>query len=222
MGFIGEFLEGIKIIVDNRERNVELLEGLSQSGVELSFAQLPVGDYVLSDRMCVERKTVRDFEGSVMNSRLFDQMDRLSAGFQKPLLILEGDEAEFVLQPNVVLGTIVSIYSDYSVQVIRSSCVSETSLILAKLAEREQKKGKREPRIVGSKRAFTNSQWQVLILGSMPGIGPKLARSLMTHFRTISGVVSASEKELTEVDKVGKKKARRIRELLDAEFDEKS
>jgi len=213
-------LEGVKIIVDNRERNIELLEGLAKSGVEMSFAQLPVGDYILSDRMCVERKTVRDFEGSVMNSRLFDQMDRLSSGFQKPILILEGDESEFLLQPNVVLGTIVSIYSDYSVQVIRSSCVSETSLILSKLAEREQKNAKREPRIVGSKRAFTDSQWQVLILGTIPGVGPKLAKSLIMRFRTISNVAAASEKELREVDKVGKKKAKRIRDILTAEFDD--
>ena len=216
----GESLEGVKIIVDNRERNLELLEGLARSGVEVSFAQLPVGDYVLSDRMCVERKTVRDFEGSVMNSRLFDQLGRLGAGFQKPMLILEGDEAEFVLQPNVVLGTILSIFSDYNVQVIRSGCVSETSAILAKLAEREQKKGKREPRIVGSKRAFTNSQWQVLILSSIPGVGPKLARSLMAHFRTISRVAAASREELMEVDKVGKKKAAKIHLLLNEEFEE--
>lgn len=211
-------MEGVKIIVDNRERNVELLEGLSQFGVEMSFAQLPVGDYVLSDRMCAERKTVRDFEGSVMNARLFDQMDRLSSGFKKPLLILEGAEADFMLQPNVVLGTIVSIYSDHNVQVIRSSCVGETSLILAKLAEREQKVERREPRIAGAKRAFTNSQWQVLILGSMPGVGPRLARSLVSHFKTISGVVSASKEELMEVDKIGKKKAAKIHELLNEEF----
>jgi len=211
-------LEGIRIIVDNRERNAELLGHLSDLGVEMSFAQLPVGDYVLSDRMCVERKTVRDFEASVMNARLFDQMERLSGGFPKPILVLEGDEAEFLLQPNVVLGTIVSIFSDYNVQVIRSNCASETSLILAKLAEREQKKDKREPRIAGSKRAFTDSQWQALILASMPGVGPKLAKSLLARFRTVGNVAAASEKELMEVDKVGKKKARRIRSILNDDF----
>lgn len=213
-------MDGVKIIVDNRERNLELLEGLSQSGVEVSFAQLPVGDYVLSDRMCVERKTVRDFEGSVMNSRLFDQMDRLSTGFPKPILVLEGAEEDFMLGPNVILGTIVSIYSDHNVQVVRSTCVSETVSILAKLAEREQYKEQREPRILGAKRAFTNSQWQVLILGSIPGVGPKLARSLVAHFRTISAVASASREELMKVDKIGKKKAAKIHELLNEEFKE--
>lgn len=210
-------MDGIKIIVDNRERNIEILEGLSQRGVEMSFAQLPVGDYIISDRMCVERKTVRDFEGSIMNFRLFDQMDRLNSGFKKPILLIEGDDSEFVMQQHVILGAIVSIYTDYNVQVIRSSGIDETSATLAKLAEREQKKERREPRIVGSKRAFTNSQWQVLILSSIPGIGPKLARSLISHFKTIRNVVSASKEELMEVEKIGRKKAERIYAVLNEE-----
>jgi Fanconi anemia group M protein len=213
-------MDGVRIIVDNRERNIEILEGLSERGVEMSFAQLPVGDYVISDRMCVERKTVRDFEGSVMNSRLFDQMERLNSGFQKPILLIEGDDSEFLMQPNAILGAIISLYSDYNVQIIRSGGTDETSATLAKLAEREQRSEKREPRIVGSKRAFTNSQWQVLILGSIPGIGPKIARSLIAHFKTIKNVVSAQREELMEVNKIGKKKAEKIYSILNEEFSE--
>jgi ERCC4-type nuclease len=213
-------MDGVRIIVDNRERSIEILEGLSQRGVEMSFAQLPVGDYIISDRMCVERKTVRDFEGSIMNFRLFDQMERLTSGFKKPILLIEGDDSEFVMQQHVILGAIVSIYADYNVQVIRSNGVDETSATLAKLAEREQKKARREPRIVGSKRAFTNSQWQVLILSSIPGIGPKLARSLIAHFKTIRNVVSAQKEDLMEVDKIGRKKAERIYSVLNEESSE--
>jgi len=208
------------MIVDNRERNIEILEGLSQLGVELSFAQLPIGDYILSERICVERKTVRDFEGSIMNARLFDQIDRMNLVFQKPILLIEGDDSEFMLQPNVVLGTIISLYTDHNIQVIRSRTFDETVAVLAKLAEREQKKKNSEPRIVGSKRAYTNSQWQVLILGSMPGIGPKLAKLLITQFKTIKNVVSASTEELRKVNKIGKKKAAKIHELLNEEFEE--
>ncbi|VVB77319.1 3'-flap repair endonuclease Xpf [uncultured archaeon] len=208
------------MIIDNRERNAELLDRLTGLRVEMTFAQLPVGDYVISDRMCVERKTVKDFEGSIMNARLFDQADRLSRGFGKPILLIEGAEADFTLAPNVILGTVVSLFADHNVQVIRSACADETAAVLAKLAEREQNAEERLPRIVGQKRAFTNAQWQALILGTIPGVGPKLAKSLLSRFRTISGVVAASEDELTEVDKVGKKKAKRIREILNAEFSE--
>jgi Fanconi anemia group M protein len=207
-----------KIIVDNRERNLEILEGLSGSGILLNFAQLPVGDYILSDRMCVERKTIPDFENSIINARLFDQLERLDHDFKKPILLLEGDDAEFTMNQNVVLGAIVSIYGEYNVQVMRSKDVWETVSTLASLAEREQDNRGREPRIVGSKRAYSNSEWQLLILGSMPGIGPKLAGSLMRHFKTIRKLVSAEPDELMEVEKIGKKKAERIYEILNAEF----
>ena len=129
---------GPKIIVDKRERNLEILEGLSGSGIRLEFAQLPVGDYILSERMCVERKTVRDFESSIISARVFDQLDRLNRDFRKPLLLLEGNDTEFTMQKNVILGAIISIYGDYNVQVIRSGDAGETVTTLARLAEREQ------------------------------------------------------------------------------------
>ena len=118
------------------------------------------------------------------------------------------------------LARSVSLYADYNVQVIRSGGADETSATIAKLAEREQAKEKREPRIVGSKRAFTNSQWQVLMLSSIPGIGPKLARSLISRFKTVRNVASAAPEELMEVEKVGKKKAERIYAILNEEFSE--
>ena len=209
----------VKIIVDKRERNLDILEGLSGSGILLKFAQLPVGDYILSDRMCVERKTVSDFEHSIINARLFDQIERLDHTFKKPLLLLEGEESEFTMNPNVVLGAIISLYSDYNVQVIRSRDATETVSTLARFAEREQGE-RRAPRMLGSKRAFTNSQWQLLILGSIPGIGPTLAKSLVSHFKTIKNVVSAEPDALMEVEKIGEKKAEKIYEILNAEFSE--
>lgn len=207
----------VKIIVDKRERNLDILEGLSGSGVLINFAQLPVGDYILSDRMCVERKTVRDFESSIINARLFDQVERLDHSFKKPILLLEGEDSEFTMNPNVVLGAIISLYSDYNVQVIRSRDYAETVSTLARLAEREQEE-RREPRLLGSKRAYTNSQWQLLILSSIPGIGPKLARALVGRFKTVKRVVSAKPDELMKVDKIGEKKAKKIYEILNAEF----
>jgi len=188
-----------RIIVDNRERNMEILEGLAGSGIMLEFAQLPVGDYIISKRMCVERKTVQDFESSIMNSRVFDQLDRLSHEFGKPILILEGDEADFTMQRNAILGAIISIYRDYNVQVMRSEGTWDTVTMLARLAEKEQEDRSREPKIVGSKRAYTDSQWQVLILGALPGIGPKLAVSLRITQSFLTIPIIATERELYRV-----------------------
>ncbi len=208
----------LRLIVDNRERNLEIIDSLAQENVKLSFAQLPVGDYIVSDRMCVERKTVRDFESSIIDSRIFDQASRLKDAFKNPIILIEGDLGECTLGRNAVLGAILSLYTDYGVLVAYSGSPSDTSYMLSKFAEREQLQKKREPRLAGSKKAYTQYQWQLMILGSLPGIGPSLARNLINSFKTIRNLCNAEVKELMEVDKIGKKKAEAVFKVLNSEF----
>ncbi|MGC8710448.1 MAG: ERCC4 domain-containing protein [Candidatus Micrarchaeia archaeon] len=208
----------LKIIVDSRERNMELVEGLESQDVELEFATLPAGDYILSDRVCIERKTVSDFESSIMNARLFEQLERLKGSFQKPMLIIEGDKGDMKLSNNVILGATLKVYIDYGIQVLYSSYPGETAELLAFIARREQEHKDHEPRLVGIKKAYTEKQWQLLILGSIPGIGPKLAMALLHKFKSIKGVMNASIDDLVEVDKIGKKKAARVYQIINEEL----
>ncbi|MEM0074483.1 MAG: ERCC4 domain-containing protein [Candidatus Micrarchaeaceae archaeon] len=209
-----------KVLVDNRERNLDLLEKLSDLGLEMSFTQLPIGDYIVSDRICIERKTMHDFASSIINSRLFDQLERLSASFARPILIIEGDGSEFLLSRKVLLGAIVSAYVDYGIMVIRSSGSDETAETIARIAEQEQENKEREPRVVGLKRAYTISEWQILLLSAIPGIGSKLARSLIKNFKTIRAIANASTEELMHVKKIGKKKAALVHHVLNDEFED--
>ncbi|MDE1860892.1 MAG: hypothetical protein KGH72_04225 [Candidatus Micrarchaeota archaeon] len=209
----------LKMVVDNRERNISIIEELSVKGVNLTFAQLDVGDYIISDRICIERKTVSDFESSIINNRLFDQAERLHRSYEKPMLILEGDESEARLGNNVLIGAMLRLYTDFNIQIIRSRSAEETADILSHFATMEQEGEKRDLRIVGLKRAYSNAEWQMLVLSTIPGIGPKLALNLISHFKTIKSIASASEEELAKVDKIGAKKAKRIYEVLNGEFE---
>ena len=208
------FMKSLRILVDNRERNLSMHEELSNLGVRIDFAQLPVGDYIVSDRMCIERKTVPDFERSIMDNRLFDQTKRLNASFAKPILLIEGDESEFHLGENVILGAILKLYRDFNVQVLRSRDPVQTAVMLAKFAEREQVPDLREPRLTGVKKAFSAYERKTMLLGMLPGVGPLIAKRLLEHFGSIRNVLSASMEELCEVDKIGKKKAERIYALI--------
>jgi ERCC4-type nuclease len=212
-------MEKVSIIVDNRERNPAILGGLAVREIALDFAQLPVGDYIVSDRIGIERKTVRDFENSIMDSRLFDQARRLREGFEKPILLIEGHDSEFSLGRRIITGAILKLYLEYDVQVITSSDAEETAYMIARFAEREQIEG-REARIAGRKKAHSDQQWQLLILGSVPGVGPALAKGLIARFGTVRGVAEAGEKELMEVENVGRKKAMRIHSIMNSKFSE--
>ena len=53
-------------------------------------AQLPAGDYVVSDRLVVERKTGADLAASIKDRRLFEQIDRLRDAYSSVVLLVEG------------------------------------------------------------------------------------------------------------------------------------
>ncbi len=207
------------MIIDNRERNLEIIDSLANNNVKLSFTTLPVGDYIISDRIGVERKTAQDFERSIIDSRLFEQAKRLQEGYTRPMLIIEGGFDYSSLSKNVILGAIMALYVDHNIQVILTEDATETSYVLSKVAEREQSTEHREPRISGNKRAFTLYQWQLAILSTLPGVGNSLAKNLLSHFKTLRNISNATTEELMEVNKIGKKKASRIYQLLNSEIE---
>lgn len=60
---------------------------------------------------------------------------------------------------------------------------------------------------------------QLYLLQGLPQVGPMLAKRLMEHFRSVTNVMNASIKELSEVEGIGEISAKRIREVLDAEIE---
>ncbi len=213
-------LDKPKIVVDRRERNRELLSELGRM-CDVVMKTMDIGDYLISDRICVERKTVRDFESSLVNGRLFEQIRALSENYELPILIIEGDRNGFMMNENSIEGAIVSIYIKYGIQSILSDSPEKTAHILYTITRQEEREYDTEPSPKMGRKARSDSQFMEYIIGNMPGIGMKLARSLLERFGSVSGVADAGVGELMEVEKIGKKKAERIHSILHREYGEK-
>src|SRR4051812_15804664 len=79
------------LLYDHREERSGIPAALSAEGVEGLPMRLPVGDYVLSDRLVVERKSSTDLAASIKDRRLFEQVDRLKAAYPAVVLIVEDE-----------------------------------------------------------------------------------------------------------------------------------
>ncbi|WP_258955916.1 helix-hairpin-helix domain-containing protein [Shewanella woodyi] len=55
---------------------------------------------------------------------------------------------------------------------------------------------------------------QLFILQSLPQVGPKLAKRLLSHFDSIEAIFTAPAEELIKVEGIGPEKARTIRSIL--------
>uniref|UniRef100_A0A914HCD1 DNA repair endonuclease XPF n=1 Tax=Globodera rostochiensis TaxID=31243 RepID=A0A914HCD1_GLORO len=80
------------VVVDMREFNSELPITLYRRGIDLHAATLEVGDYVLSPQICVERKSLDDLAQSLMNGRLFKQVEQMQRHYSKCILLIESNE----------------------------------------------------------------------------------------------------------------------------------
>ncbi len=93
------------IAVDVREFRAALPSILHQGGMRLAPVTLTVGDFVLSNVHCVERKSISDLHGSFSNGRLKDQVKAMAKYYKCPCLLIEFDpEKNFALQTSSELG----------------------------------------------------------------------------------------------------------------------
>ncbi|MCS7129790.1 MAG: DEAD/DEAH box helicase [Archaeoglobaceae archaeon] len=211
---------GIKILVDSREMRSEVVKILRELGANLEIKNLEVADYVLSDRVAVERKTVDDFVDSLISERLFSQLLNLKS-YQRPILVLEGGNLYTrAVHPNAIRGAIATIVTDFGIPMIFTKDEKETAEFLIAIARREQEEKKREVVEHYGKTKRTLKEEQEYIVSAISNVGSVIAKNLLEHFQTIERIATASEKELMEVPKVGKKTAEHIRLLMTTPYSE--
>ncbi len=212
----------IAIVIDTRESSSQIAEELARYKVRLDWKTLNVGDFVLSDRVVVERKTSHDFSTSIVDGRLFSQAIDLKNSYEKPLFLIEGETlyAHRDIRPEAVMGAVSSILIDYDIPIIWTKNSAETALLLFSLAKREQLTEKRLPRVRSEKKPLSLRDAQEYIVAGLPHVETVLAKRLLKVFGTVEKVFSASEKELQNVDGIGKKKSQRIRQVITIEYAE--
>lgn len=212
----------MKVIVDHREASSGVVREINRLELEVEMQQLDVGDFIVSDRVGVERKTVPDFLSSLIDGRLLEQSKNLAETFERPLMILEGEGlyTERGIHPNAVRGALACITVDYSVPVISTENERETAQIIKAVAKREQEGTKSEIPVRSGRKSLTLPQLQRFIVEGLPGVSAVLAKRLLNHFKSVENVVRASEEELKDVHGIGEEKARRIRRVLEFEYED--
>src|SRR5699024_3000819 len=103
----------VEIVVDQRELDSSIARDLStRENCETRLETLAVGDYVLSDRVVVERKSVSDFLDTLTGGdrSLFDQVGDDARHYARPVVVIEGTDlyGERNVHPNAIRGALAS------------------------------------------------------------------------------------------------------------------
>lgn len=205
-----------QIAVDHSERHSALLDAVRRSGAfDVRITHLATGDYLIDNKVLIERKSVADFTASLVDGRLFPQVARLAHSSYRSLLLIEGPTPATIphVPPHSVEGALVSIAAMWRVPVLHTSDPEQSLRMLRLLAdqvagpnERILRRFDRKPKRLTSRRLY--------LLQGLPRVGPALAQRLLAQFGSIERIFTADAAALAEVCGIGPKTAARIRELV--------
>jgi len=216
--------ETVEIVADQRELDSAIARDLSKrEAIDVRLETLDVGDYVCSDRVVVERKSLSDFLDTLVGGErsMFEQAGEMASHYARPVVVVEGEGdlyEERNVHPNAIRGALASLAIDFDASVLRTDGEDDTADMLAVLAKREQDDSDREVSVHGEKQAKTLPEQQEYVVASIAEVGPVTARSLLSEFRTVEAVMTATAEDLMEVEGVGEVTAERMREVIGGEY----
>ncbi|MBS3172240.1 DEAD/DEAH box helicase [Candidatus Woesearchaeota archaeon] len=213
------------VYADNREGASGVIKYLNEIGMNVRTRTLTTADFVLSKRVGVERKTKKDFVDSIIDKRLLHQIKDLKNNFERPLLILEGEEDIYSLRnihPNAIRGMLATIAISYGIPIIQTKNFQETAEIIKAITNREQNYEEKDIGVRTEKKPMTTKEQQEFIIESLPNIGPSLAKSLLKEFKTVKKIINAKPEKLIKIDQLGQKKAGEIKRVLDEIYEDEN
>jgi len=202
---------------------------LEKRGMKVEQKKLNIGDYAFGEYR-IERKEVNDFMNSIYKRRLFDQLYNMQQ-VEKPVLIIVGEIPPSVQwmrvgkkkipraltfeekckRYNTIRKTLVTAYTSYNVQVFHATDEDDFADYVADLYYHSTKKGEKLRPLKRKSKSLKNIK--IDMIGSIPGIGPKLAEQLASKY-TISRLCSIKLKQLLKEKGIGIKTAKKIKECV--------
>jgi Fanconi anemia group M protein len=180
----------LHICIDSNEASKQhsIVNYFKFSGFDVLIKSLDVCDYVVSDRVGIERKNVADFLSSMKDGRLFNQAKDIIEIYEKPIIVLEGQMKKALKRSQMrlssIYGALCSLALDYNINVIPTDDPESTATLLHRLAYREQAKEERKIQLRSINRNLPVYQQQIYLLSGLPQIGTTLAEELLNTFET--------------------------------------
>ncbi|NWU67738.1 FANCM protein, partial [Pterocles burchelli] len=212
------------ILVDSREisSGAEVISSLKAvHGVKVQVCSLSSSDYIVSNRMAVERKFLSELLNSVNRSKVTQRIQRLQSMFERICVIVEKDrvkagETSRFFQRTQYYDGVLSALVQAGVRILFSSCQEETAGLLKDLALVEQRKNAaiRVPtEVEGHKREMLN------FFLTIPNLSYLAALNMCHHFGSVKKMANSSPLDIATGAQVSRQKAEEIFRYLHYGFD---
>jgi ERCC4-type nuclease len=135
--------------MDSREPDT-LQNLMRRAKLNFKVKKLPVFDYIINEKIGIERKCWPDLVGSVVNRRLHKQMDNMIGSKYRPFILLEGahiDASYRILNYSSIKGdcreiaqsAMITIALNYGIPILHSYSQYDTVDIIGKIESKDLK-----------------------------------------------------------------------------------
>tara|TARA_R100001082_G_scaffold52792_1_gene28794 strand:+ start:3023 stop:3712 length:690 start_codon:yes stop_codon:yes gene_type:complete len=223
------------LVIDSRE-NSRLSKLVMQQAkaikVPCEKRWIEIGDYVF-DNVCFEAKSTTDFLGSVMNKRLWTQLDNMDRHYETNVVIIYGDMQEAIhnviqhspskmpiatrsiMLNNKFLGAIGRIVLDTDAKPFWVKSEEEAALIITAVSK--MKPITRETIAPQIFKRITTDDLRIDLLSSIKGVSIKKAKQMISQYGSIMEIGECSAYELQAIEGIGETLAKRIISTLNSE-----
>ncbi|XP_039214552.1 Fanconi anemia group M protein isoform X1 [Crotalus tigris] len=212
------------ILVDNHEisSGPEVISTLKTvHGVKVEICSLGSCDYIVSNRLAVERKCQTELVNNIHQSKMVQRMQQLKNKFDRICIIVEKErirtgEAWRVFHRTKHYDGMLSAFIQAGIKVLFSACQVETADLLKELALVEQRKNAaiRVPTEVEGPR-----QDVFRFYLTIPCVSYTLALALCHHFGSLKEMANSTPREMAGRTQVNQQKAEEVYRYIHYTFD---
>ncbi|XP_043778651.1 Fanconi anemia group M protein isoform X1 [Cervus elaphus] len=212
------------ILVDSREivSGSEVVSSLRAiHGLQVEVCPLNGCDYIVSNRMVVERRSQSEMLNSINKNKLIDQIQYLQSMFERICVIVEKDrektgDTSRMFRRTKSYDSLLTTLIGAGIRILFSSCQEETADLLKELSLVEQRKnaGIHVPTVANSNKCETLQFYL-----SIPNISYITALNMCHQFSSVKKMTNSTPQEISMYAKVTHQKAEEIYRYIHYIFD---
>ncbi|KFQ50027.1 Fanconi anemia group M protein, partial [Nestor notabilis] len=212
------------VLVDSREisSGAEVISSLKAvHAVKVQVCSLSSSDYIVSNRMAVERMFLSELLNSTNRTKITQRIQHLQSMFERTCVVVETDrmktgETSRFFQRTQYYDSMLSAFVQAGIRILFSSCQEETASLLKDLALVEQRKNAtiRVPlEVEGHKQEMLNFYL------SIPNLSYPAALNMCHYFDSVKKMANSSPIDIATAAQVSPQKAEEIYRYLHCGFD---
>ena len=234
-------MKTLTLIVDSYSSNVTVTDLLKGKGIAIVETSMKSGQYMTTDSCVIWHMTSAELARMTADKSVFRRVLEFKRSVSEPIVLVEGDPLAHsdLVSPGALRGALSFIAVHNRVPILTASNtndVVEMIYVMTNQAQNGMGLTLTEPAAaesVAPDEPAENARGgngngslpkepgerQEYILRAIPEVGPATAKAMIKKYGTLRAVFSASAKDLTQVEGIGQKKAKKIAEFIDGTFE---